>query len=88
MEIFTQEELRAAFDQVTQGMGDWKAPINADIDVEHKGLARTVSLLKAAVMHFTATEARIIFVGTHIGRPMHALRVEAKGYRMGPAGDH
>lgn len=87
---YTQEELKQAFDIVTQHMRDWKAPICAEVDVAHAELGRMVNLIKAAVMHFTATEATVYHLGTYGEQPntLHALRVEAKGYRMGPAGDH
>lgn len=72
---YTRIELETAFGLV-ENPADWKAPICAKID--RGNLARVM----AAVEFYTSTQVRITGdVGGSI------IRVEALGYRMGPAGD-
>lgn len=68
--------LSASFDAVANPE-DWKAPINALIALDDPRL----EFVLIAVRFFTATEPKIVAEG-------NALRVTAKGYRMGEAGDH
>lgn len=56
---------------------DWKAPIDAIIRVDD------FEAINDAVEFFTATTLR---VDENMGHGK--VRVKAKGYRMGPAGDH
>jgi hypothetical protein len=58
---------------------DWKAPIDSLChESEREATAK-------AIIFFTATEPT--FTPLQVG-PRGWLRVTAKGYRMGPAGDH
>lgn len=75
----TIETLTAAFDMVCSA-DDWKAPIDAIVDVDDD-----LNLIRRAVIHFTATDVQWKFAPEH---GPTKLRVTAKGYRMGPAGDH
>lgn len=74
----TGDARREALDKVFELVRcreDWRAPIRAYVTAED------VPAVREAVRHFTATELRI--VGQ---QPDGRLRVEADGYRMGPAG--
>lgn len=74
---YTQLQLRAAFDSV-QAPHDWKAPIvSASCEMGDAGLVAT------AIEFYTATKARFDY-DANTGK----LRVQAIGYRNGPAGDH
>lgn len=74
---FTQEQLEAAFKKV-QNADHWKNPIDAVIDTAD------IDVTRAAIQHFTGTQAEFkLCIGQH-GK----WRVEAEGYRAGPAGDH
>lgn len=77
----TLPELRAAFDAVATP-GDWRAPINTFLPDWLEEGDPGHHLTAAAIAFYTATEAR--FTTTPSGR----TRVEAIGYRWGPAGDH
>lgn len=71
---FTRRELMDAFSAVEEP-GDWKAPIDQVVPEDFD-----LDAIAAAVEFFTATEATFTDAG---GR---RVRVEADGYRMGPAG--
>jgi len=70
---YSQEELQEAFD-IVKDPEDWKNPIvwvgKMDDD--------TLACVRAAIIHFTATEARVSDMGDG------NLQIEAEGYRMGP----
>ncbi len=68
--------LSKAFDEVADP-NDWKGPISALIAFDNPHL----QFVLIAVEFFTATEATAKAEGDK-------LRITAKGYRMGPAGDH
>ena len=70
---YTFAALHDAFELV-RDPADWKAPINATI------LLDNVSVVDCAISFFTATEP--IFISAQNG----LVRVEADGYRDGPAG--
>ena len=72
---YTEEQLEQAFMKV-QNKEHWKNPIKAIIPESEQEITRE------AISHFTATEA-IFFYERH-----GFLQVEAKGYRLGPAGDY
>lgn len=77
----TDEEmtiLRAAFKAV-ENPKDWRAPINATVDLAQPG-SPTIGAIREAVEWFTATVARV----THVHGAL--IRVQAIGYRAGPAG--
>ena len=76
MTTYTQDQLKAAFDFVAVS-GDWKAPIDSIV------ADRFVDVTLAAISHFTATVGRVKGHAT-VGH----VRIQAAGYRMGPAGDH
>ena len=71
-------ELRAAYDRIRNPV-DWKAPIDAILRLDQ------VPIAQAAVEFFTATKLRIT---TSYAEPRNYVRVQAIGYRAGPAGDH
>ena len=71
---FTESEIRVAMKRIEPM--DWKDPIKATVPSSALG----VSL--AAVAFYTATEA------TATKLPGGIYRLEAPGYRAGPAGDH
>lgn len=73
---YTQEQLKKAFEKV-QDSEHWKNPIDAYCRLEDKGI------IAKAIAHFTGTEAH--FDATFA---KGWLRVQADGYRLGPAGDH
>lgn len=81
-EALVHAALSAAFDLVADP-DDWKAPIDAVVTLPHvmDGLE-----VKKAVQFFTATEATISVVGLASETDI-TVRVQAPGYRMGPAGD-
>ncbi len=70
-----QAVLEAAFAMVANP-SDWRAAIDAEI-VNDPGLREMVA---DAIIHFTATEPTFTFAGPH------HVRVQAVGYRAGPAG--
>jgi hypothetical protein len=65
-----------AFSQV-QDPDDWKAPIDTVVDAR-----QDLELVRQAIVYFTAT------VPTFSDAGDGQVRVQADGYRMGPAGDH
>jgi len=73
-----QAKLTAAFDQVMT-LEDWRGPIHAVV-----GEDADLPLIAEAVIHFTATVPSF----TRVTMPGGAtyVRVEADGYRAGPAG--
>jgi hypothetical protein len=72
---YTQAQLEEAFKKV-QNKEHWKNPINAHIPTSE------LEITRAAILHFTATDMIV-------GKTNNGLtRVWAKGYRLGPAGDH
>lgn len=73
-----QNTLRKAFDRVANS-NDWRAPIDAVVVVLDDAELEDI---RDAVEFFTATQATITLVD---GR---TYRVQADGYRRGPAGDH
>ena len=91
----TQEQKEFAFDLVCDS-DDWKAPINAELDIASTCLALQaqgipafsrsdlISLFDDVIIHFTATHAKFNYGGTRW--TSKAIQVIAEGYRMGPAG--
>ena len=74
-EGFNYRQLSDAFEAV-RAFGDWKARILAYVS------AKNLAVIEAAIVFFTATEPTVTPV------PGNWYRIEAAGYRMGPAGDH
>jgi hypothetical protein len=74
---YTRQQLNDAFKMV-HDPDDWKAPINNVIP----GHPVTKEKVREAILFYTATNAT--FTELDDGR----CRVEAAGYRLGPAGDH
>lgn len=72
---FDLDEIREAFDQVANP-ADWKAPISAQIKENER------MVVAAAIEFYTATIAHFTKAGPNL------LNVIAKGYHLGPAGDH
>ncbi len=72
---YSQSELEEAFKKV-QNKNHWKGPIDTFIKLEERDITAR------AISHFTATPA------TFIPYSNGWLKVKAKGYRLGPAGDH
>jgi len=72
------ETLSRAFDRV-KNAEHWKNPIDAVIRCSE------LEITKVAVLHFTATELRV--VESYASAPPR-YRVRAVGYRAGLAGDH
>lgn len=70
---YNQDQLKQAFEAV-QNKDDWKEPIDAYIT------ANDIEVTREAVVHFTATEAKIEYDAV-----MGMYHVTAKGYRNGPA---
>lgn len=72
---YSQEELEQGFN-IVKNPDDWRAPINwvGPMDDE------TLALVRVAIDFFTATEAHVRDLG------FGEVRIQAKGYRMGPAG--
>ena len=68
-----QARLREVFEQV-QDSEDWRAPVSAWITSSER------HEVAEAIMHFTATCMRVV------DRDGDRLRIEADGYRNGPAG--
>jgi hypothetical protein len=80
------DALHAAFRLVADA-SDWKAPICAVVNVPaDEPPAAFRALLARAVEYFTATTPTFVEIVTD-GLGLK-LRVEAAGYRRGPAGDH
>jgi hypothetical protein len=76
-----QAELTAAFDLVEPST-HWKDPIDAVVPA-----TADLELIQEAVIHFTATTPT--FTRCPSGDPTDCrIRVQADGYRAGPAGDH
>lgn len=73
---YSQEELEKAFEEVSE-REDWKAPILKYVEDKTE---EELKLIRAAVIHFTATSPEI----QRVGPRRH--RIEADGYRLGPAG--
>lgn len=59
---------------------DWRAPIDAVVDLPSEEPAAFLNNLREAVIHYTAT------VPDFQGLPEGKVRVTATGYRNGPAG--
>lgn len=75
---FTRHELHEAFGRVSDPQ-DWKAPINTLIAPEDR------EIVSAAIEFFTATTPTFApFRNSTTGQ----LHCSARGYRLGPAGDH
>ncbi|HLA19792.1 MAG TPA: hypothetical protein VJ253_10770 [Dehalococcoidia bacterium] len=74
---YCQADLERAF-RFVQDPADWKAPIDCYVRFPS---ADALTLIEAAVQHFTATPAEVEPVGEGV------YRVRAAGYRAGPAGD-
>ena len=72
---FSLAEIKKAFNKV-QNPSDWKAPISATIKENER------EVMAEAIKFYTATEAHFRPAGPGL------LSVYAKGYRLGPAGDH
>ena len=72
---YTQSQLEQAFQKV-QNKNHWKGPIDSYIQAHER------DLISAAISHFTATQANFTIQSNGW------LRVKAKGYRLGLAGDH
>lgn len=91
---FKQKLMQLCFDLVCDP-DDWKKPIDIKIGLStlqyvphHEngrmlGMPETalLNLLRESIIHFTATTPTITKEGEY-------LVIKAKGYRMGPAGDH
>lgn len=73
-----QPYLEAAFSAV-QNPADWKAPI--DYILRATKDEPLVRMICEAIEHFTATVATV----TPVSGDDHLLRIQAKGYRLGPA---
>jgi hypothetical protein len=81
-QVYTQEQLEMAFNKV-KPITHWKDPINRIIEAKDK------DIIAAAIIHFTATEPVFSELeNTNAVNKNLWLRVQADGYRMGPAGDH
>lgn len=77
----TQSRLKMVFELVANP-ADWKARINATIPTAKLvELGVTFEEIEDAIAHFTGT---LPFVQSVAG----VTYAKAKGYRMGPAGDH
>jgi hypothetical protein len=76
---YNQDQLRAAFEMVADKV-DWRKPIDSTLEVGSDAVATMVPLIRAAVIHFTATDPTITRLSPD------CIRVEADGYRAGPAG--
>lgn len=79
---YTRVELDAMFTRLHQP-GDWKAPIDATVRVD----GRDMHVITKAVEFFTATIPTITVIAANRDGSSF-VRVQAQGYRMGPAGDH
>ena len=66
--------MQIAFDSVCDAE-HWKNPIDSECEKSNR------ALIEEAIRYFTAT------VPTFKELPNGKLRVQAKGYRLGPAGD-
>lgn len=81
-------DMNARSFEVVQPRGpgrDWKSPISTSIsrgalDYLGREFGITVDTIKEAIVFYTATEASAVWAGD-------TLKIEAVGYRMGPAGD-
>lgn len=69
-----KSQLSAAFDAVANP-NDWKAPIDAWLDIKSPHLA----LVFKAIIFFTATNPRCVEADGQ------RIRIQAAGYRAGPA---
>ena len=76
------DDLRAAFAQV-EAKTHWKDPIDTLLA---EGQVARLMLIAEAVEFYTATPATFTVERQPDGRKM--VRVQAAGYRAGPAGDH
>lgn len=78
---YTQEQLAAAFESV-QDEDHWKNPVDAWIPAD-----ADVDLVRAAVEHFTATEATVVADYDLESNPpvLTGHHVTAPGYWAGPA---
>ncbi len=74
--IYTNEELRKAFDSIADA-DDWKNPIAAIMPGEY------VSIAVASIVFYTATVPKI-----SLDVKTMKYLVTSDGYRAGPAGDH
>jgi hypothetical protein len=71
---YTQEQLEQAFRKVQNSIY-WKNPIDSFCFVNEMDVTRE------AIIHFTATVPNFRPMGNNL------MRVSAKGYHLGPAGD-
>lgn len=78
---YTDEQMEEAFKSV-HNEKDWKARINKTLSVPAAGRQAWEDLVFEAVLYYTATFPE--FTDLSDGR----VKVTARGYRMGPAGDH
>ncbi len=77
---YCQADLEKHF-RLVRNAEDWKAPIDTYIHLDR----RDVSVVKAAIAHFTGTRATVTLLEKGMGG--NEYKVTAKGYRFGPAGD-
>ena len=73
-----QQRLQTAFDAVADPK-DWRAPIDTTLELSELDAVGGFYFIKQAVEHFTGTTPTLCF---GIGN----VRVQAIGYRNGPAG--
>jgi len=81
---FTVEELKRAFEHV-EDYDDWRNPIDAWVT------EAMFLVTSAAVEFYTGTKLRIVdkaVLKRANGDGLSTYRVQADGYRKGPAGDH
>lgn len=84
-----QSILTAAFNQV-KNPKDWKAPINAIVNVASTDTIG-VGLYLDAIEYFTATKPELFLLDRVTlggGQEVDKFRIVSEGYRLGPAGDH
>jgi hypothetical protein len=76
-----QARLTKVFEMV-EAKTHWKDPIDRTMDAAMFEAAGGEAAFREAVTHFTATVPKFTYY------PEGVVRVTAKGYRAGPAGDH
>ncbi len=87
----TQETMDKAFelvDPTKRGAKDWKEPIRAFVrGSELAAAGLTIKDVEEAIRFYTATEPKTERL-EFFDHSDHGFQIMAKGYRMGPAGDH
>lgn len=81
--IYTADEVREAMERV-ENKADWKAAIDATIEVVGSDWPQQLAKIAFAIEFYTATKAEFTPLGISAGKLV--VRVQAAGYRAGPAG--